>query len=316
MQLPSPPRLMWLIFVGFAISLAYGLIGASLIATTSGRSDAQRFLILFIGPFNTLVSLGLITGTALVVKDAQNVIPETIESAFLVEELASTSYFRNKQNFFSVRRALSFASEFIVIAFVIFTLCKFPLSGIAEDVMVAAACAQWALASYVGRKLRYAGQMLYSLLDVKLRRNLFAKRELDLLNTSIHIASTLTIVWLYLHIRSYYTGPFQYTSMIGHSAQVFLLLPAVLATPVILIFNFFPRIVLRKIYAASIDIELGTLQVLLHDDTLGEFEKKLRLMNFEKMYRDELRYNLQLTLGDLPIGLTILIMLIQPLLKS
>jgi hypothetical protein len=56
--------------------------------------------------------------------------------------------------------------------------------------------------------------------------------------------------------------------------------------------------------------------VLLHSDTLSEFEKRLRLMNFEKMYRDELRYNLQLTLGDLPIGLTILIMLIQPLLKS
>jgi hypothetical protein len=307
---------MWLIFLGFAISLAYGLLGAAIIYFTAGRADAQRFLVLFIGPFNTLVSLGLITGTALVVGSAQRVIPETIEAAFTTAELAPTSYYANRQKFFSVRRTITFASEFIVIGFVIFTICKFPLSGIAEDVMIAAACTQWALATYVGRKLRYAGQMLYSLLDVKLARNVFAKRELDLLNTSIHIASTLTIIWLYLHIRSYYTGPFQYTSPIGHSAQVFLLLPAVLATPVILIFNFFPRIVLRRIYAKSIDIELDTLQLLLHSDTLSEFEKKLRLMSFDKMYRDELRYNLQLTLGDLPIGLTILIMLVQPFLKS
>lgn len=316
MQLPSPPRLMWLIFLGFAISLAYGLFGAAIIYLIEGRTDAQRFLILFIGPFNTLVSLGLITGTALVVGNAQKVIPETIEAAFTTAELASTSYFANRRKFFSTRRTITFASEFIAIGFVIFTICKFPLSGIAEDIMIAVACTQWALASYVGRKLRYAGQMLYSLLDVKLARNLFAKRELDLLNTSIHIASTLTIIWLYLHIRSYYTGPFQYTSPIGHSAQVFLLLPAVLATPVILIFNFFPRIVLRRIYAKSIEIELDTLQVLLQGDILSDFEKKLRLMSFDKMYRDELRYNLQLTLADLPIGLTILIMLVQPLLKS
>jgi hypothetical protein len=307
---------MWLVFLGFAISLAYGVFGATLIYFMAGRVDAQRFLVLFIGPFNTLVSLGLITGTALVVSSAQSVIPKTIEAAFTTEELASTSYFANRKKFFSVRRTITFASEFIVIGFVIFTICKFPLSGIAEDVMIAAACTQWALATYVGRKLRYAGQMLYSLLDAKHTRNLFAGRELDLLNTSIHIASTLTIIWLYLHIRSYYTGPFQYTSLIGHSAQVFLLLPGVLATPVILIFNFFPRVVLRRIYSKSIEIELDALQVLLHSDALSEFEKKLRLMGFDKMYRDELRYNLQLTLADLPIGLTLIVMLLQPFLKS
>jgi hypothetical protein len=33
------------------------------------------------------------------------------------------------------------------------------------------------------------------------------------------------------------------------------------------------------------------------------------------MCRDELRYSLQLTINDLPFGITILLMVLQPLLK-
>jgi len=39
------------------------------------------------------------------------------------------------------------------------------------------------------------------------------------------------------------------------------------------------------------------------------------LIEFDKMSRDELRYSLQLALTDLPIGITILYMLLQPLIK-
>jgi len=38
-------------------------------------------------------------------------------------------------------------------------------------------------------------------------------------------------------------------------------------------------------------------------------------MEFQKLSREELRYRLQLTLSDLPFGITILIMVLQPLLK-
>src|SRR5687767_8560980 len=99
---------MWLIFLGFAISLMYGLLGAGLIYLVEGPTDAQRFLTLFIGPFNTLVSLGLITGTTLVVGSAQRVVPQTIEAAFTTDELASTSYFADRRKFFSVRRTITF----------------------------------------------------------------------------------------------------------------------------------------------------------------------------------------------------------------
>lgn len=182
--------------------------------------------------------------------------------------------------------------------------------------MMIAGCAQLGLASYVGRKLRYAGMMLYSLLTVKVNRNLFRERELDVINTAVHIASTLTIVWVYLHVRSYYTGPFLYDSFVGRSAQIFLLLPALLATPVLLIFNFFPREVLRKIYDRSIEVEVASLQEDLKSEALNPLEKRLRFMELGKMYREELRYSLQLTLSDLPIGITVVAMVVEPFIKG
>jgi hypothetical protein len=306
---------MWLLFIGLAISLAYGVCGAALLYPIAGKADAQNFLVMYIGPFNILVSLGLIAGTALIVGLSQNVIPETIEKAFTEAELSRTAYHKNKRKYLSLRRTITFASEFIVIGYLIFDFCHFPLSGLAEALMMTAGCAQWALASYVGRKLRYAGMMLHSLLTVNVNRNLFKERELDIINISVHIASTLTVIFVYLHVRSYYNAPFLYDSFIGRSAQVFLLLPAVLATPVLLIFNFFPREVLRKIYDKSIDVEVRDFQGMLKNEALSPFEKKLRLMELGKMYREELRYSLQLTLSDLPIGVTILIMVAEPIIR-
>lgn len=314
-RLPSPSRLMWLLFIGFALSFAYGLGGTLLVYAAAEKPDAQNFFIMYVLSFNTLVTLGLIAGTTLIVGQSQHVIPEIIEEAFTSSELLATTYYENKQKFYSLRRTVVFASEFITIGFIILLYCRFPLSGLAEALMLLAGCAQWALASYVGRKLRYAGMMLHSLLEVKVSRNLFKDRSLDTINTAVHIGSTLTVIFVYLHIRSYYEGPFLYDSFIGRSAQVFLLLPAVLATPVLLIFNFFPREVLRKIYNRSIDVEVQNIQELLRDEALSPFAKKLRLLELSKMYRDELRYSLQLTLSDLPIGVTILIMVAEPLIR-
>jgi hypothetical protein len=47
-----------------------------------------------------------------------------------------------------------------------------------------------------------------------------------------------------------------------------------------------------------------------------EFEERSYIMEVEKMSRDELRYSLQLSLSDLPIGITLLVMIIQTLLTS
>ena len=112
----------------------------------------------------------------------------------------------------------------------------------------------------------------------------------------------------------YYGAPFWYDSYLGESVKPFILFLPVVVTPVLLIFNFYPREVLRRVYRESIELELEKLKLTLND-TSSASEKRSYLLQFDKMCRDELRYSLQLTLNDLPIGITILVMVLQPLLK-
>src|SRR3954466_1692064 len=101
MRVPSPIQLMWLLFIGFAGSLLYGLFTAVILYTLGGKADAQRYLTLYIGPFNSLVTLGLILATALIVRTSQHLIPDTIESAFAKEDL-SEAYWENRRRYFSL----------------------------------------------------------------------------------------------------------------------------------------------------------------------------------------------------------------------
>jgi hypothetical protein len=230
--------------------------------------------------------------------------------------LAATDYAYYKRRFFSLLLSLEFSAEFIVVGFVIFSYCQFPLTTrLGEALMIIAACTEYALGVYIGRKLGYAGMMLHSLLAAPITRNLFKKRELDAINTYVHVASTLTIIFAFIHTAGYFGGPFKYGSVLGQSIKPFLLIPAIIATPVLLIFNFYPRAVLRKVYGQSIDVEIKKLQEELRDEGLTPLEKRSYLIEFDKMSRDELRYSLQLTLTDLPIGITIVYMLVEFLLK-
>jgi len=280
----------------------------------SGRTEVQVFLVDYTTSFKTIFSFGLILGTALIVSRTQNVIPDTIEAAFANNDLSATQYFKYKERFQSPRRSITFSADFIVVGFIIFSSCGFPLPRPAEITMIIAACAQYGLGVYVGRKLFYAGMMLHSLLTAPVTRNLFEERELNEVNTYVNITSTLTIIFVYIHVMGYFNGPFLFDSFLGQSIKPILVLPALIATPVLLIFNFYPRSVLRKLYSQSINCEIKILQQALQDEKLSAFEKRSYLIEFDKMSRDELRYGLKLTLTDLPIGVTILIMVLQPIL--
>jgi hypothetical protein len=307
---------MCLFFLGLGVSLGYGLFGLAFVSYLDGKFEAQRFFVAYTSSFKTIISLGLILGTWLIVFRTQDVISETIEAAFTRDELDATHYFINKQKFYSLKRSISFSAEFIVVAFIVFTyFCRFALSEWGQVLMIIAMCTQYALGVYVGRKLMHTGMMLHSLLTATVNRNLFRNRELDAINVYVHVASTLTLIFGYIHVRGYFDGQFEYSGILGESSKVFLLIPVIIATPVLLIFNFYPRAVLRKLYSKSIDVEIKRLKEAMTNESTSEFEKRSYLLEFEKMSRDELRYSLQLTLSDLPIGITILVMALESLLK-
>lgn len=314
--MPSPFRLMLTFFLGLVISLAYGLMGAGLLWYQIDLSEAQTFFSDYVSKFKVIISMGLIVGTALIVRRMQYYIPETIEQAFTVKQLSKApDYFYYKNRFSSLRVSITFITQFIVVAWVIFYYCHFPHSDLAENLMLVAVCAQYGLGVYVGRKLIYTGMMLHSLLSIELTRNLFKKRELDDINWCVNVASTLTIIFVYIHVANYYNGPFLFDRLLGQSIKLFIILPAIIATPVLLIFNFYPRAVLQKLYSRSIDIEIKNLQEKMKDEELSPYEKRSHLVEFDKMSREQLRYSLRLELTDIPIGITILVMVLQPLLK-
>lgn len=312
----APFRLMKTLFLGLVISVAFCIICAVAIYFRISTIEMQNFLLAYTVSFKTLFSFGLIIGTALIVFRSQKIIPLTIESVFTNEQLLNTKYYYYKQRYLSLRRTITFSTLFIIVGFTIFSLSVFPFSETSQNIMIVAACAQYALGVYIGRKLFYASMMLHSLLDAKISRNLFRDRELDEINTYVHLASTLTVIFVYVHVIGYYEGPFLFTSIFKESTRPFLLVPALIATPVLLIFTFYPRAVLRKIYNNSIDYEIIQLRKVLKNEKLTEYEKRSHLMEFDRMSREELRYSLQLALSDLPIGITILIMVLQPLLSN
>lgn len=309
---PSPFRLMLLLFGGFAMSLVYCGFAVTIVWYFDGQHEAQRFFASYTTSFRTILSLGVILGTALVVHCSQHVIPETIEAAF--QGKLTSDYYYYKGRFWSPQITAFFCGEMIIWSFAVFANCEFPLFDLGQDLMLAAVCAEFALAAYVGRKLMYTGMMLHSLLPITVKRNLFRKRELDAINPYVHVASTLTIIWVYVHVTGYYAGPFKYSSWFGETIRLFLLLPAILAVPVLLIFNFYPRAVLRKLYSQSIDFEIKRLKAALRSVKLSAYEKRSYLIELDKMSRDELRYSLQLALSDLPIGITIVVMVLQTVL--
>jgi hypothetical protein len=311
----SPFRVILYFFYGLAISVIFGIVGTVLVFYIEGEPDALEFFRAYNSSFKTVISLGLILGTWMVVYDKQKDIPDMIEAVFTKAQLEKTDYEIQKERFWSLQRTINFTAQVVFVAFLIFISCQFPLSRTGNILMMIAVCAEYGFASFVGRKLRYSAMMMHSLLDVKVTRNLFKERELDNINWYVNVASTLTIIFVYVHIMNYYQAPFEYKTDLGQSVKTFLILPAIMATPVLLIFNFYPREVLRKLYSKSIDVEMKNLRSKLANENLNAFEKRSHLIEFNKMSREELRYGLQQALTDLPFGITILALVIQALLK-
>jgi hypothetical protein len=117
------------LFIGITASAAYGALGAVVLFNVRGAADSQSFLAAYTISFKTLSAFGLILGTALVVSRSQGVIPQSIEAAFSGEQLSKTQYSLYKRRFHGPLRSVTFAGNFIVVAFVLFSYCRFPLSG-------------------------------------------------------------------------------------------------------------------------------------------------------------------------------------------
>jgi len=298
-------------FLGFFLSALYGVGTAAAVWALVSEAEFQGYQKAFFVTFNCAISGGLVMTTAILVFKSQMYVPKVIENTFSARELSQTSYTKQRTKFLSIVRSLTFSSSFALAACGIFYLARFPLRGWGETFLILFGAIQYALGVYVGRKLFYIAQMLRAIEAIPVRKDIFQSDKLGGIPTYINAVSTLTIILVFVAIRTYYHAPFEYTSLPGDSLRVLMLLPGVIALPVLALFNYYPRTVVRHLYQQSINHSLRGIKRKLKDEALSEYERRWYLVEYDKISRDELRYRLRMTLTDLPMAVTLAIALIS-----
>lgn len=305
--------LIYNVFFGFILSVSYGAVSAFALWLVRDRSEVTAYLNAYFVTFNLALSIGLVLATAITVYRTREYVPGIIESTFTEKELRQTEYYECKENYYHLRRTVTFSSSFAIIGFAIFFFARFPMGGAAEYFLVGAGCIQYALGVYVGRKIFHIAHMLRAIDRIHFRKDIFKDDLLSGVSIYVNAISTLTAIMVYVVVRSSYYSPFEYSSIVGTSVKSLMLLPAVIALPVLALFNYYPRVVIRRLYKCSISKTLRTIQRKAVDDELSHFERLTYVLEFDRLSRDELNYRLRMTLADLPMAVTVGIALLSVL---
>lgn len=291
------------VFIGFFLSLFFGVAGfiATLLASNAG--DHKLFAILYFEKYNFLLSGGLIFSVFLLMYKTQRWIPVLIELVFSKESLLKSEYNEQKSKFFGVERSIIFSAVFVVIGYTIIENAGVPINGVGRHFLILMFCTQYGMGVYVGRKLFYIAQMIQSIERLPVTEEVFESDRLGMIPIYVNSLTTLTAIFIYSHVYFVYNGPFSYESIAGESMRVFFLLPVIIASPVIAIFNFYPRAVLHSIYKRSISKKLELLRNTLDREHLTYFEKLIYLIEYDKISQEELKHRIRVSLSDLPIAI-------------
>lgn len=307
-------RLLFCVHLGFVVSVTYGAASAGTVWVW--QHDAfERYVQSFVISFNCLVSGGLVFGIGLFVFRTQAGIPKLVEATFAPSVLATTDFKKYRRRYASRWEAMAGSASYAVIAFWIFYFCEFPFRGLAQIFMIAFACVQYAVLLYVGRKIYFIAYFFNSLGTIVLTHSILDTKELGRIAGYVNIASTMVVAAVYANAAGYYYGPFVYHSLLGLSARLLLLFMVVAAVPVIIVFNFYPRVVLRGLYERSIELEVEALKARLNRDQLTTAELEAVLIDYDRLKQAELKERLQLTLSDVPIAVAVIVAVVELLWK-
>ncbi len=305
------------VYLGFFISFLYGFI-ISLISYIFLRNSFYQYLHDFFIGFNCFITGGLLFGLTYQIYKTQEYIPNLLSRVFGETKLAENKIFhRHKTTYFSIKSSMRIVTIHIILSFLLFYFARFPYENkFLESTMIIYGCAMYGCAVYIGRKIFYVAQMLQSIEDIEFNEDLFSDNKLEGISTYINVVTTFTVLAVWFQVNSYYHGPFKYSSELGQAVKIFMFYLAIIAMPVLIVFNYYPKTLLRKLYTKSIDIKIEILnKELSSKENISEFEKIKYLSEKDKISRDELKYQLRLAINDLPLIITIIIMLADLALK-
>jgi len=297
--------LIYNIFYGFSLSALYGASTGAALWVLGHTSDVRGYLEAYFVTFNSAVACALVFATAITVYRTQMTVSEIIETTFSKRELQKTDFFERQADFLNLRKTITFSSSFAIVAMAIFYAARFPFHGLPEYFFIGAGCLKYALGVYIGRKIFHIAHMIRAIGSIRVTKDIFEADKLDGIALYVNTISTMTAIMVYVVVISDYRSPFLYDTILGTSIKTIMLLPAIISIPVLALFNYYPRIVIRKIYEKSISRSLRNIKLKMSRNNLSEFEKVSYLLDVDRISRDDLNYRLRMTLADLPMAVTV-----------
>jgi hypothetical protein len=237
-------------------------------------------------------------------------VPELIEDAIPDLEIEKTSYGYWKARFGSFPLGLAQFTTYFVGGFAIYSSLGFPGEKNSEFAFVVFTALQYAFGGFVGRKLWCLAHMLRSLEMVDPKDNLFETEALPrliyIVNIFTFLTLVMTVVHTYCHANIEYSPPSELSSILPPLVY----LPLVLATPVVVLFNFYPRMVVNRLYLKSIRQRKEWLARRMERSDEPEISKIKHTIDYEKYLNEEFRYRQRVALSELPVALTIVLAII------
>lgn len=291
-------------WAGLVFCLLFAFGGKEIVRIAADEGSAVEFFDLFFGRYG-----GFWTGslcfmvfvlTVILFKD----LPLGIEQD-LPEISGHEEYLRYRRRFESRGLALVQSTIYFAIGFAIYSVCQFDTNGPANTLLTLFTALQFSFGGLLGRKLWCTAYILKSIEQTEPPSDLLEKTNLQSLILTVNIFTFLTLVTTLVHTYFHFNMNYQYVALPESMARYLPLSPALLAFPVLIMFNFIPRSTVNRLYIRSIEKSKEALVDGVLNNSDDEFSKQKLLIDYKKHLNEEYRYRQRAALSELPVVLAI-----------
>lgn len=304
----------WSVLLSFwaavVFCVGYAFFGYLLIRAYADTELASRTVRFFIFDYGGLIAGSACAALFLMSVLVLRMIPQLIEEAISSAQIKDTGYDFWKARFDSSRLGVAQFATYFLGGFAIYSLLQFQVRDDLQIFFVVFTSLQYGFGGFIGRKLWCVGHMLRSLENVKPRNNLLEiealPRLIYVVNIFTFLTLMMTIIHTYFHAQLEYRTSFDVVQLL----RPFVYLPLVLAIPVIILFNFYPRMVVNRLYLRSIRQRKDWLSRKMQKSGEPEIAQLKHTIDYEKYLNEEFRYRQHVALSELPVALTITVAVI------
>lgn len=301
----------WSILLSFwaamLFSAIYGIAGVCIVRIMSSEEAARQAARFFVSKYGGIIAGSACATLFLMSIFVLRIVPQLIDEIIQDIECQDSSYKYWRSRFSSPWLGLAQFATYFTGGYAIYSLLQFPVDDRSQLIFTLFTALQYAFGGFVGRKLWCIGHMLRSIGDLTPRRDLLEAEALPRLIYIVNVFTFLTIIMVLIH--TYFHSRIQYSTEFAHLPVIeqLVYLPVVLAIPVLVLFNFYPRIVANRLYLKSIRDRKEWLSNKILRSGESEIATFKHVIDYQKYLNEEFRHRQRLALSELPVALAILI---------